>query len=86
MTYLIFREMKSDRRRRLYGRKDDSVSATARNIDEAADVAYHEMEKQEGFTKPIKVEGGPETKQAFQDSMLKIGQDPDKVARDWGLE
>ena len=85
---IIIREGKSDRRERLYGRLSrnpnlaEKAAAIAHNMEEAVDIRYHELRDKED-AKPIICEGGPEHKQAFIDDMKRIGQDPERVERDW---
>ena len=87
MPHFIFKETRRDRAERLFGAASRSphsaVSGSARNIDEAVEVGRELEHTREGFTKPLNVEGGPERRLAFEAEMLRIGQDPDKVDRQW---
>ncbi len=91
MPYLIIKEGRSERERRVYGRVAstpslrEKASAHARNVDEAADIAYHELRDRED-AKPIIVEGGDEPKKAFDSMHSRMGFDPDKLRHDWGME
>ena len=58
------------------------MEAVARNAEEAADIAYHELRDKEEAG-PIVCESGPEKRQAFIDDMKRIGQDPEQVERQW---
>ena len=81
---LIFREGRSERRRRIYGdvppEMRGQIEGVARNAEEAADLAYHQHGEQ---GQPYLVAQGPERKQAFIDDMKRIGQDPDRVQFEW---
>ena len=91
MAYLIIREGRQERERRVYGRirslphLAEKASGFARNAEEAADIAYHELRDRED-AKPLICEGGPERRMAFDDLILKRGFDPDQMAYQWGLE
>ena len=86
---IIIREGRSERRDRIYGRslrsrylQERGVEGIARNAEEAADIAYHELRDKEKAG-PIVCEGGPEKRQALIDDMKRIGQDPERVERQW---
>lgn len=78
--YLIFREGRSERRRRLYEHGDPRLHARARDADEACDIAYHDGDR---MSNPILCEGGPEAEQAFNDLHQRRGFDPDELHRQW---
>lgn len=84
MPYLIFREGPRDRDRRRDARGDSRISGRARNAEEAADMAYHNRDR-EDLQKPILVEGGHERRQAFDDMVTKRGLDPDQLRHQWNL-
>ena len=58
------------------------MEGIARNVEEAADIRYHELRDKEGAG-PLVCEGGPEHRQAFIDDMKRIGQDPERVEYEW---
>ena len=88
---IIIKEGKRERDYRVHerARQDPNlrgkVYGIAHSADEANDISYHEL-RDRGDVQPILCEGGPETKQAFVDDMLRIHQDPDAVAHQWGLD
>lgn len=84
---IIVKETSADRRRRIYERPAPQgvnmpIEGTARSMDEAVDMNYHLHGE---LDRPVVVEGGPEKYQQFEDDMKRIGQDPERVAKEWGI-
>lgn len=79
--HLIFREGRNERQERIYGRTARSplagkLAGRVRNLEEAADVAYHELRRgPRGFDRPLAVE---DDRQKKRDDMERIGIDPDR--------